>query len=268
MREYVFLLEYDRGVHPIRDFFIDHPEIVATTLDMSIASDGGWRIERVTGPEQDLDALESVYFDQHCNDCTYPTPECDATPSYQAIEQERTARTIYRHVTDMSYCSSLGYLAYETFGDGLVFDATQRGPHYEWRVLIPTDRDVDAFRRTLQEDLPEGVTLAVRRVGTPERWGRTNRPQYGTDLPYEQRQALEAAVRMGYYDHPRSATLGDLATDLDLPVTTLRYRLRRAEAWAATVALGEVGARPSTISADEFQQDGSVSTLVAPADEG
>ena len=267
MREYVFLLEYDRDVHPIRDFFIDHPEIVATTLNMSVTSDGGWRVERVTGSEQDLNALESVYFDQHCNDCTYPTPDCDATPSYQVIEQEPTARTIYRHVTDMSYCSSLGYLAYETFGDGLVFDATQRGPYYEWRVLIPTDRDVGAFRRTLQEDLPDGVTLAVRRVGTPERWAGTHQPQYGTDLPYKQRQALEAAVRMGYYDHPRNATLEDLATDLDLPVTTLRYRLRRAEAWAATVALGEVGASLDAINADELERSESISAPVVPTGE-
>jgi hypothetical protein len=267
MREYVFLLEYDPGVHPIRDFFIDHPDVVATTLDMSIVSDGGWRIERVTGPEQDLDALESVYFDEHCNDCAYPTADCDTTFSYQVIERDPTERTIYRHVTEMSYCTSLGYLAYETFGDGLVFDATQRGPYYEWRLLVPTDRDVDAFRRTLQEDLPDGVTLAVRRVGTPDRWDGTRQPQNDTDLPYEQRQALEAAVRMGYYDHPRDATLGDLATHLDLPVTTLRYRLRRAEAWAATVALSEVGARPGATDTDEFERSESASAPVAPTNE-
>lgn len=267
MREYVFLLEYDRGIHPVRDFFIEHPEIVTTSLSMSIASDGGWRVERATGPEQDLDALETVYFDEHCNDCTYPTPACDTVLDYQVIEREPTARTIYRHVTDMSYCSSLGYLAYETFGDGLVFDATQRGPYYEWRVLIPTDRDVDAFRRTLQEDLPNGVTLTVRRVGTPERWVETRQPQYGTGLPYEQRQALEAAMRMGYYEHPRDATLGDLAADLDLPLTTLRYRLRRAEAWAATIALGEAGAHFGATDSDEFPRAKSVSTSVTPVDE-
>jgi hypothetical protein len=36
MREYVLLLEYDRGVHPIRDTFIDHPEIVVRALDISL----------------------------------------------------------------------------------------------------------------------------------------------------------------------------------------------------------------------------------------
>jgi hypothetical protein len=72
---------------------------------------------------------------------------------------------------------------------------------------------------------------------------------------------------MGYYNHPRDATLEDLATHLDLPVTTFRYRLRRAEAWAATVALGEVGARPGTTDPDEFERSGSTSAPVAPTNE-
>ena len=45
MREYVFLLEYDYGVHPVRDVFIDHPDVVASTLDTSISHDTGWRVE-------------------------------------------------------------------------------------------------------------------------------------------------------------------------------------------------------------------------------
>jgi hypothetical protein len=41
MREYVFLLEYDHGVHPVRDAFIDNPEVVATALDISTSLNGG-----------------------------------------------------------------------------------------------------------------------------------------------------------------------------------------------------------------------------------
>ena len=68
MREYVFLLEYEYGVHPVRDVFIDHPDVVASTLDISISHDTGWRVERVTGPEHALDELESVYLDEHSDD--------------------------------------------------------------------------------------------------------------------------------------------------------------------------------------------------------
>ncbi|PSP50192.1 transcriptional regulator [Halobacteriales archaeon QH_7_69_31] len=230
MREYVFLLEYDRGIHPVRDVFIDHPEVVVTALDISLARDRGWRVERMTGPEHALDAVEAVYFDEQCNDCTYPTHTCDAAAEYQVLEREPTARTIYRHVMEMSYCHAVSYLALKTLGDGL-----------EWRVLVPTERNVDAFHRALREDLPEGVSLELRRAGTPEGWLHANSPQHGSELPYEQREAIETARRMGYYEHPRDASLETIAAELDLPVTTLRYRLRRAEAWATAIALEGYG---------------------------
>ena len=241
MREYVFLLEYERGVHPTRDALIDNPEVVVTTLDVSLSTDRGWRVERMTGPEDALETVEAVFFDDQCNDCTYPTPDCDATAEYHVLEREKGARTIYRNVPQMTYCHAVSYLALETFGDGLVFDATQRGPFYEWRILIPTDRNVDEFHRRLQEDLPEGVSLDLRRAGTPERWLQANRLRQGTDLPYEQREAIETAKQMGYYEHPRTASLETVAEELDLPVTTLRYRLRRAEAWATETALEKYG---------------------------
>ena len=34
MREYVFLLEYDYGVHPVRDVFIDHPDVERACNDI------------------------------------------------------------------------------------------------------------------------------------------------------------------------------------------------------------------------------------------
>lgn len=265
MREYVFLLEYDRSVHPVRDVFIDHPEVVATALTVSITLESGWRVERLTGPEHALDAVETVYVDEHCNDCTYPTPACDTELEYQVLEREPTARTVYRHVTDMSYCSSLGYLALETLGNGLVFDTTQRGPYYEWRVLVPAERNVDRLHRTLREDLPEGVSLTVRRIGTPERWLSAKRPRAGTDLSFEQREAIETAQRLGYYDHPRKATMEDIAVELELPLTTLRYRLRRAEAWATTTALGTVQIGPGNPTTLERTDTGS--ELVALVDD-
>lgn len=251
MREYVFLLEYERGVHPTRDAFIDNPDVVVTTLDVSLSADRGWRVERMTGPEDALDEIETVFFDEQCNDCTYPTPDCDATAEYEVLEREDGARTIYRHIPEMTYCHAVSYLALETFGDGLVFDATQRGPYYEWRILIPSDRNVDEFHRRLQADLPEGVSLDLRRAGTPDRWLKANRPGPESELPYEQREAIETARRMGYYEHPRTASLESVADELDVPLTTLRYRLRRAEAWAAETALGTYGIeRPAGTAVD------------------
>lgn len=49
-------------------------------------------------------------------------------------------------------------------------------------------------------------------------------------IPPEQRTALRAAVDAGYYRTPREITLDDLADRLDIPRSTLSYRLRQAEA--------------------------------------
>jgi len=45
----------------------------------------------------------------------------------------------------------------------------------------------------------------------------------------EQEAALRAAVEHGYYESPREVDVADLATHLDVPRSTLTYRLRRAE---------------------------------------
>lgn len=239
MREYIFDLEYRYGVHPIRDVFINHPDVIATGLDVSITHEGGWRIERLSGPEEALDSVQMVFLDERCNDCTYPTPECDTEHQCQVLEQEATARTIYRHVTEMSYCSSLGYLALQYLGKGLVFGTTMQGPSYEWRLLIPTDRDIEGFYGMLREELPEGISLSVRRAGDLKRWFDRQASKRDAELPYEQREALEIAWEMGYFEHPRTATMEEIATELGLATTTLRYRLRRAQAWATKIALGE-----------------------------
>jgi hypothetical protein len=180
------------------------------------------------------------------------------------LERESTARTIYRHVPEMTYCHAVSYLALTTLGDGLVFDATQRGPYYEWRLLVPGDRDVDSFHRALREDLPDGVALELRRAGSPEAWLRANRAGEEHELPYEQREALETARRLGYYDRGGGVSLEDVAAELELPLTTLRYRLRRAEDWATETALG--GYRIGRRRPDSTEEAGELVSRLDPTD--
>lgn len=232
MREYIVLLTYDRGVHPVRDVYIDHPDLLGTSLAISSSPDVGWRVERLTGSEGALEELEQVYLDPEiCNECIYPHPKCDAKFEFEVLETSSSGRTIYRSTTEESFCSAVSVTAMETLGPGLVFDATHRGPYYEWRILIPENRDLQSFHAALESGIPDGVDLEVRRIGQFEQWHHGTRHR-GTELPYEQREALETAVRLGYYEYPRTASLEDIAHELDLPLTTLRYRLRRAESWA------------------------------------
>jgi predicted DNA binding protein len=48
-------------------------------------------------------------------------------------------------------------------------------------------------------------------------------------LPAKQEAALRAAVEHGYYESPRDVDVSELAEHLDVPRSTLTYRLRRAE---------------------------------------
>lgn len=59
-------------------------------------------------------------------------------------------------------------------------------------------------------------------------------------------EAVATAVKMNYYETPRESTLADLSAALDVPQSTLRYRLRRAEAWLTnTVVTGQQLNEPS-----------------------
>ncbi len=58
-------------------------------------------------------------------------------------------------------------------------------------------------------------------------------------LSPEQEAALQAAVEHGYYESPREVDGGELAEHLDVPRSTLTYRLRRAEEQLANQYLQE-----------------------------
>jgi hypothetical protein len=75
-------------------------------------------------------------------------------------------------------------------------------------------------------DLPPGVGVTVESVGG------TGVADDGvlTRLTPRQRETLDTAVELGYYDVPRTATVEDLAADLDRAPSTVGEHLQKAEA--------------------------------------
>ena len=83
--------------------------------------------------------------------------------------------------------------------------------------------DPDDLRGLLSE-LPDGVNATVERVGEYDRRRSPERP-----LTDRQREVLDTAVELGYYEVPREATLDEVAADLGVAASTVSDHLRKAE---------------------------------------
>jgi len=230
MREFVFTVEYDAGVDPLADVFIEHPDAIAVSLACCVTSHNMWRLDRLTGSAAALDALEACYLDGACNECI-GHENCGATCQYELLGRTPASRTVYTFRPEVERCHSIPYLAARYLGDGLVFETTRQRDRYEWHVLLRDHDSVGELYDALQRGLRPGLRVSLQHLGTPDRW--CERAVTVADLPHEQRAALAAAVEGGYYETPRRATVADLAETLDVPRSTLQYRLQRAEAWLA-----------------------------------
>ena len=238
MREYVLTAEYAPGADAVMDVFIDYPELLGTALNITVSSAGIWRVDRFTGPTAALDALEAVYTDGSvCNECLGEHERCSIAGEYEVVRDGPESRVVYGYSGGGSYCHSVPFHAGRSYGDGLLFDARRRGNVYEWRVLFPGDPPVGDLFDGLRDGLPEGVTLSLTQVGTPSAWDTPTASL--ADLAHEQREALETAVALGYYETPRAADLRAVADELGIAKSTLRYRLRRAESWLTETVVDE-----------------------------
>lgn len=105
--------------------------------------------------------------------------------------------------------------------DGALLDA--RATHEQWRFEV---RFADATATTEFRTFctKREVPLTIRRVSSsaPREDGR-----YG--LTTEQREALSIAYRLGYFEEPRRATLGDIATEIGISTRAVAGRLKRGQ---------------------------------------
>jgi hypothetical protein len=96
--------------------------------------------------------------------------------------------------------------------------------------------DPEALGAAMAET-PDDMDVRVEEVGTLR--GDYERP--GTRLTERQREALEVARDLGYYDPPRGATHADVAAALGCAPATATVHLQKAEAKLVRAALDEFG---------------------------
>ncbi|WP_227379629.1 helix-turn-helix domain-containing protein [Haladaptatus halobius] len=229
MREFVFTIEYEQGADPVMDVFIEHPNTRAQTIACHVSKNGLWRLDQITGSETALTQLDDIFTDPvHCNECICER-HCHTNWDYEILMKSPSCRLVYTYRPTASDCWSIPHLASCYLGDGLICDAERRKDRYEWRLLLCGDASVSELYEVLQAELREGLRLGFQQVGEPSYW--IDEAITLTDLPHEQWAAIEAAVEHGYYQTPRDISLTDLAKTMDLPLSTLQYRLQQAEAW-------------------------------------
>jgi len=88
------------------------------------------------------------------------------------------------------------------------------------RIVGPTDRLQAAVEAT-----PSGVEASIEKVGGYD----VGRPPIPPSLSARQREALETAFDVGYYEVPREATRTDIADRLNCAPSTASEHLRKAE---------------------------------------
>jgi hypothetical protein len=229
MRELVFAVEYDRGADPVVDVFIEHPTLHSRSIACHVSRAGVWRVDRLTGPAEALERIDRVYeTHERCLDCVTGVHDRQTT-EYQVLDADATTRTVYTFRAAGTDCFSVPCLTCEHVPRGVLPESERSGAREEWRMLLRGDGGVGDLYAALESSLRDGLAVEFAQLSEPTYW--TNRSVSVAELPYEQRVAVEAAVERGYYETPRDVSLGELAAALDVPRSTLQYRLQRAEGW-------------------------------------
>jgi len=247
MRELAFALEYQPGCNRVADTLADHPEARIRSLSLHATSERLWRVDHATGPPPALAAIEAAFENSdYYADCL-ATGDCGATQTTEVLDRTGDTLVLYSRWQRTPACNSVPHIALDHLGDGVLFETRHEGRHYTWRVIHPGDGDVAAFFDTLEDALGDCARMEMLR--TAETGGASGDVDGTvTNLASEQEAALRAAVEHGYYESPREVDVGDLAAHLDVPRSTLSYRLRRAEEHLAKQYVSDAGLSQRTVS--------------------
>lgn len=236
MREFTFGIEYEANADPIMDVFIDHPDVLAHSLDGCVTEDRFWRVERITGPTNALNRIEELRFDDSICGESITATDCTATRHHDVLKRTNNERVLYTYLEDISNCESIHTLSGQYLPSGLIFETHRQGNRHDWRILMRSDEKVGLLYDSLGAALRPKLTFRMGHLRDAKGWQQDTLA--AVTLPAPQRAALKAAIDNGYYETPRQIKLDELAEQLAMPRSTLSYRLRQAE---AKLARGYIG---------------------------
>ena len=237
MRELVFTLDYEPGCNTVADALADHSDARIRSLSLHATAESLWRVDHATGPPDALSAIETAFLTaDYYADCL-ATADCGATSTTQVLEHTDDTLVLYSYWERTPVCTSVPHLALDRLGDGVLFETRHEERQYTWRIIHSGDGSVRAFFDDLEDAVGDCAEMEIVRLTDASTANAAVAADPG-GLPPNQREALEAAVEHGYYETPREVDVGDLADRLDVPRSTLTYRLRRAESHLAKQFVG------------------------------
>jgi hypothetical protein len=229
MRELVFALEYEPGCNRVADTLAAHPDARIRSLSLHATADRLWRVDHATGPPAALDDIEEAFLTaDYYADCL-ATEDCGATQTTRVLDHTDEVLVLYSDWERTPACASVPHIAIDHLGDGVLFETHHERRHYTWRIIHAGEGDVAAFFEALGDAVGDCARTELLRTTETAGAGGVGESSADGRLPPEQEAALRAAVEHGYYESPRAVDAGALADHLDVPRSTLTYRLRRAE---------------------------------------
>jgi predicted DNA binding protein len=238
MRELVFELEYEEGAGPLMDIFRDCPELTSTSIASCVDRDCCWIVERFVGPAPELDEIEQIRCNKDGAREETTERECGAKRHPTVLERSPTTLVTHLFVESLHTCDSVYALAARLLEPGVVIQSRRRNNCQEFRILVRSEENVEIFYERFQERLREGISAKFGHLGSVDQWSYDSLAT--VSLPEEQRSTLRTAAENGYYETPREITLDELAEEMDLPRSTVSYRLRQAEAALTKGYLGRL----------------------------
>lgn len=202
------------------------PEPFKVIADSSVVDEArllDWNL----GAEESVTALYAIDGDcEAARAALAETPEIDAVSAsptggdadgsdggYLLVQLDRTAAPLMETVFDLVSTPGLVVVKPVVYRDGRA----------QGRLVGEDD-----ILQTVVDRLPERVGTDIREIGPT---GSVPLPEArASSLSDRQREAVRAALDLGYYDHPRRATHEDVAERLDCAPSTASEHLQKAEA--------------------------------------
>jgi hypothetical protein len=240
MREFVFDLVFEERPAPLAQLADDPVRVSSTSIGGCIDTDEFWRIERFSGPKEALGQCAEIGSEWVLAAEKITAESCTGESHVEVLERTDTECELYCHLKNLGDCESIPMLAAEYIGTDVLFEIERSPSRETWTVMMEEEDGVGLFYDAVQVSIQPGIRFEFGHIG--QATGQRTALFGQKNLPGEQREAIVAAVKRGYYERPREITLEELSDVLDCPRSTLSYRLRSAESkLAKAFALNEGG---------------------------